>query len=37
MIDTNPDQAYYGYNHIEKVNEESAINSLMVLTDELYN
>ena len=35
MIDTNPDKAYYGYNHVEKANEELAIESLMV-TDELF-
>ena len=35
MIDTNPDKAYYGYNHVHKANEELAIQSLMV-TDELF-
>ena len=35
MIDTNPDKAYYGYNHVHKANEEAAIDSLMV-TDDLF-
>ncbi len=35
MIDTDPDKAYYGYNHVQKANEELAIDSLMV-TDELF-
>lgn len=35
MIDTDPDKAYYGYNHVQQANEELAIDSLMV-TDELF-
>mmetsp|Transcript_15868 Transcript_15868/g.23864 ORF Transcript_15868/g.23864 Transcript_15868/m.23864 type:complete len:417 (-) Transcript_15868:768-2018(-) len=35
MIDSDPDKAYYGYNHVHKANEELAIDSLMV-TDELF-
>ena len=35
MIDTNPDQAYYGYNHVQSANEELAIDTLLV-TDELF-
>jgi len=35
MIDTNPDKAYYGYNHVQKANEELAIDILLV-TDELF-
>ena len=35
MIETNPDKAYYGYNHVQRANEELAIDSLMV-TDELF-
>mmetsp|Transcript_9702 Transcript_9702/g.14398 ORF Transcript_9702/g.14398 Transcript_9702/m.14398 type:complete len:167 (+) Transcript_9702:442-942(+) len=35
MIDTNPYKAYYGYSHVNKANEELAIESLLV-TDELF-
>jgi protein pelota len=35
MIDSDPDKAYYGYNHVRQANEELAIESLMV-TDELF-
>jgi len=35
MIDTNPDKAYYGFNHVQKANEELAIDCLLV-TDELF-
>ena len=35
MIDTCPDKAYYGYNHVQKANEELAIESLLV-TDDLF-
>ena len=35
MIDTNPDKAYYGYDHVHRANEELAIESLLV-TDELF-
>eukprot|EP00591_Stephanopyxis_turris_P002622 CAMPEP_0195517838 /NCGR_PEP_ID=MMETSP0794_2-20130614/11778_1 /TAXON_ID=515487 /ORGANISM="Stephanopyxis turris, Strain CCMP 815" /LENGTH=413 /DNA_ID=CAMNT_0040646711 /DNA_START=62 /DNA_END=1303 /DNA_ORIENTATION=- len=35
MIDTNPDQAQYGFLHVNKANEELAIDSLLV-TDELF-
>ena len=35
MMDTDPDKAYYGYNHVAKANEQLAIDSLLV-TDELF-
>jgi protein pelota len=35
MIDTDPDRAYYGYNHVQKANEELAIDTLLV-TDDLF-
>ena len=35
MIDTNPDKAYYGYNHVLQANEQLAIHSLLV-TDGLF-
>lgn len=35
MIDTDPEKAYYGYNHVQKANEELAIDTLMV-TDDLF-
>ena len=35
MMDTDPDKAYYGYNHIKKAHEQLAIDSLLV-TDELF-
>lgn len=35
MIDINPDKAYYGYNHVNKANDELAVESLLV-TDELF-
>mmetsp|Transcript_2169 Transcript_2169/g.2940 ORF Transcript_2169/g.2940 Transcript_2169/m.2940 type:complete len:424 (-) Transcript_2169:134-1405(-) len=35
MIDTSPDRAYYGYNHVQKANEELAVECLLV-TDELF-
>lgn len=35
MIDSHPDKAYYGYNHVQRANEELAIDSLLV-TDELF-
>uniref|UniRef100_A0A6S8X182 Protein pelota homolog n=1 Tax=Chaetoceros debilis TaxID=122233 RepID=A0A6S8X182_9STRA len=35
LIDTDPDKAYYGYNHVSKANEEFAIEVLMV-TDDLF-
>mmetsp|Transcript_106145 Transcript_106145/g.158804 ORF Transcript_106145/g.158804 Transcript_106145/m.158804 type:complete len:149 (-) Transcript_106145:17-463(-) len=35
MIDTDPDRAYYGYNHIARAHEQLAIDSLLV-TDELF-
>ncbi|GFH58401.1 protein pelota [Chaetoceros tenuissimus] len=35
MIDTDPDKAYYGFNHVHKANEEMAIDTLLV-TDELF-
>ena len=35
MIDTNPDQAQYGYTHVLKANEQGAVDSLLV-TDELF-
>ncbi len=35
MIDTHPDKAYYGFHHVDKANEELAIDILMV-TDELF-
>jgi protein pelota len=35
MMDTQPDQAYYGYSHVHRANEELAIDSLL-LTDALF-
>lgn len=35
MMDTDPDRAYYGYDHVAKANEQLAIDSLLV-TDELF-
>lgn len=35
MIDTHPDKAYYGFNHVQRANEELAIDTLMV-TDDLF-
>jgi len=35
MMDTDPDKAYYGYDHVSKANEQLAIDSLLV-TDELF-
>ena len=35
MMDTDPDRAYYGYQHVRKAHEQLAIDSLMV-TDELF-
>lgn len=35
LLDTNPDKAYYGYFHVEKANEELAIDSLLI-SDELF-
>lgn len=35
MMDTDPDKAYYGYNHVAKAHEQLAIDSLLV-TDELF-
>lgn len=35
MMDTDPDKAYYGYNHVSKAHEQLAIDSLLV-TDELF-
>jgi len=35
MIDSHPDKAYYGYNHVLQANEQLAIQSLLV-TDELF-
>merc|ERR1711862_16063 len=35
MMDTNPDKAYYGFNHVLRANEELAIQSLLV-TDQLF-
>jgi stalled ribosome rescue protein Dom34 len=30
LLDTNPDKAYYGYTHVQKANEELAIDSLLI-------
>lgn len=30
LLDTNPDKAYYGYSHVQKANEELAIESLLI-------
>lgn len=30
LLDTNPDKAYYGYLHVQKANEELAIDSLLI-------
>jgi putative translation factor pelota len=35
MIDTDPDKAYYGYNHVQMANDELAIDTLLV-TDDLF-
>lgn len=35
MMDTDPDKAYYGYDHVLKAHEQLAIDSLLV-TDELF-
>jgi protein pelota len=35
LLDTNPDKAYYGYFHVQKANEELAIDSLLI-SDELF-
>jgi protein pelota len=35
MMDTNPDQAQYGYLHVFMANEQGAVDSLLV-TDELF-
>lgn len=35
MMDTDPDKAYYGYDHVAKANEQLSIDSLLV-TDELF-
>lgn len=35
MIDTCPDKAYYGFNHVQKANEELAIEVLLI-TDDLF-
>jgi protein pelota len=35
MIDTDPDKAYYGFNHVQQANEELAIDTLLV-TDDLF-
>lgn len=35
MIDTHPDKAYYGFNHVQRANEELAIDTLLV-TDDLF-
>jgi protein pelota len=35
LLDTAPDKAYYGYFHVQKANEELAIDSLLI-SDELF-
>jgi protein pelota len=35
LMDTDPDRAYYGYDHVQKANDHLAIDSLLV-TDELF-
>ena len=35
LLDTNPDKAYYGYFHVQKANNELAIDSLLI-SDELF-
>ena len=35
MIDTDPDRAFYGYEHVRVANEQSAVDTLLV-TDELF-
>ena len=35
MMDTDPDRAYYGYNHVSSASQELAIEALLV-TDELF-
>lgn len=35
LLDTNPDKAYYGYLHVQKANEELAIDSLLI-SDDLF-
>jgi protein pelota len=35
LLDTHPDKAYYGFLHVQKANEELAIDTLLI-TDELF-
>lgn len=35
LLDTDPDKAYYGYFHVQKANEELAIDSLLI-SDDLF-
>ena len=35
LLDTHPDKAYYGVGHVQKANEELAIETLLI-TDELF-
>ena len=35
LLDTHPEKAYYGYFHVQKANEELAIDSLLI-SDELF-
>lgn len=35
MLNSDPDRAFYGYNHVAKANEQGAIGTLLV-TDELF-
>ncbi len=35
LLDTHPDKAYYGFGHVQKANEELAIDTLLI-TDELF-
>lgn len=35
LLDTHPEKAYYGYFHVQKANDELAIDSLLI-SDELF-
>jgi len=35
MLNSNPDRAFYGYNHVKRANDEKAIETLLV-TDDLF-
>lgn len=35
MLNTDPDRAFYGYDHVAKANDQGAVGTLLV-TDELF-